>query len=230
MTSAIDQDRSTATASTMTVAPSVGSSLGTSQRSKQLPWVALGILLVAGSMLGFALWTVSQGERTQAIVAARNIEAGSVISEADLAVVAIGADPGVVLLPAESGGLIVGEIARGPIPAGTPLSTGLVTDVAAVPNGEAVLGTSLVPGEYPTGQLRAGDRVQLVETLDALATQSGESARVVGTATVWSVEELLTSNEPRLFVSLLVAESEVPLVSNLESQGRLRLVLVGAGE
>lgn len=216
----------------MTVPPpvgAVGTSLGTSRRSKQLPWVALGALLVTGSMLGFALWTVSQGERTPAIVAARDIDAGDVIETADLAVVSIGADPGAVLLDASDGGLIVGEIARGPIPAGTPLSSGLVTQVGAVPDGEAVLGASLSPGEYPTGQLRAGDQVRLIETLDGLATQNGDVPQVVANATVWSVEELLTSNEPRLFVSLLVDETDVPLVANLESQGRLRLVLVGPG-
>lgn len=228
----MDRGTTSSASPTMTVPPDVGdvgSSLGTSQRTKQLPWVALGVLLVAGSMLGFALWSVSQGERTPALVAARDIDAGSIVEEADLAVVSIGADAGAVLLDARDASLVIGEVARGPIPAGTPLSTNLVTQVGAVPAGEAVLGASLSPGEYPTGQLRAGDRVMLIETLDGLATQSGEQPKLVGRATVWSVEELLTSNEPRLFVSLLVAEADVPLVANLESQGRLRLVLVGPG-
>lgn len=234
MSNTVDQEASgpSTNGSSMTTPPdvgAVGSSLGTSQRTKQLPWVALGVLLVAGSMIGFALWTVSQGERTPAVVAARDIDAGSVVQEADLAVVSIGADNGAVLLDAGDAALVVGEVARGPIPAGTPMSSNLVTEVGAVPDGEAVLGTSLSPGEYPTGQLRAGDRVLLIETLDGLATQNGDEPQVVGRATVWSVEELLTSNEPRLFVSLLVPEVDVPRVANLESQGRLRLVLVGPG-
>ncbi len=208
--------------------PSLGPAAGTGQRSRQLPWVALGVLLVAGSMLGFALWSVSQSTRTPVLVAANDIDAGTVITEADLDVVSVGADPGIALLEADQAGLVVGELARGPIPAGTPLSAELVSSVIAVPSGSVVVGAALSPGEYPTGTLQAGDLVQIIETTDQTSASEGRAAAIVADARVWNVEVLLDSSETRFFVSLLVDADDVALVADLLDQDRLRLVLVGA--
>jgi len=200
---------------------------GTPQRRKQLPWAVFGILLVACSILGFAYWTLTQAERTPVLVAASDIQAGQIITRQMVTTVAVGADSGVRLLTADEGGLVIGNVARGPIPVGTPLSPLLVAETDAVPAGSAIVGASLGPGEYPTSALRAGDRVELVKVTPA-STIDNERLEVLGVAKIWTVEQLVTGGEPKLFISLEVDADDSATVTNAISQDRLRLVLIGA--
>lgn len=210
-------------------APAGLTSSGTPQRRRRLSWALLGVLLVSCSVLGFALWSLNQAERTPVLVAATDIDAGQVIEREDVKAVSVGADPGVRLLTTSERALVVGQIARGPIPAGTPLSPLLVAEADAVPDGTSIVGASLSPGEYPTSALRAGDRVELVQVLTA-STITNETLEVLGTAQIWTVEQFLTSGEPKLFISLAVDEDDAAEIANTISQQRLRLVLVGAGQ
>lgn len=218
---------------TMTRPPSTvdpPSPTGVSRRRRQMPWLLLGVLMMAGSMLGFALWSSSQSTRTVIVVAARTIDAGTVITEGDLSTATVAADEDVAVLAFDDIDLVLGEVARGPIPAGTPLHPSLVTTVAAVPAGHVVVGAALSPGEYPTSALRAGDRVEVVATTGSLVVTGAEpsAARTVSMATIWSVEELFGSSEQRLFVSLVVPTADADVVADLLDQERVRLLLVGA--
>ncbi len=207
----------------------VGVRPGTSaSRQRQLPWVALGLLLLVMSMLGFALWSVQQAKRTPVLVAGVAIEAGTEIERGDLILVSVGADSGLELLQAGQEDLVVGRVARGPIPIGTPLSLALVVSASeAVPAGLAVVGAALVPGEYPTSSLRAGDRVRLIRTTPINGPGGEGEVIEVGVATVWTVEPLLSSSQ-ELFVSLLVPDQESASIAEVVAQGQLRLVLIGA--
>lgn len=230
MTSTIERPKPAKTASKKSRPPSgpVGvSATGTAQRRKQLPWAVLGVLLVAGAILSFAMWSRQQAERIPVLVAANDIDAGATIQREDLKLVSIGSDPGVVLLEQGQQDLVVGQIALGPIPSGTPLNTLLVVETDAVPEGQAVVGAPLSPGEYPTSALRAGDRVEMVEVVPR--SDAGEQVvEVMGIGTVWTIEELAGGAEQRLFISLLVEEEISADVANAISQDQFRLVLVRA--
>ncbi len=200
---------------------------GTPERRRQLPWAILGVLLVAGSILAFALWSQSQAARVPVLVAANDIDAGSVIDRDDLTLVSIGSDPGVRLLDASQQDLVLGQVARGPIPKGTPLSELLLAETDALPDGQAVVGAPLSPGECPTSALRAGDTVEMVR----VSPRTGdEPVEVIGTATVWTVEDLLSGSEPRLFVSMLVDQELSAAVADAVSRDEFRLVLVSGGD
>lgn len=197
------------------------------RRQRQLPWVALGVLLVVMSMLGFALWSIQQAARTPVLVAASTIEAGDVVGRGDLMLVSVGADSGLELLEAGQEDLIVGRAARGRIPAGTPLSVALVVAAAdAVPAGWAVVGAALEPGGFPSSSIRAGDRVALIRT-NPLSGGEEAPAASLGEGVVWTVESLAASGRSELFVSLLVVQDLAPEVSNVAADGRLRLLLLG---
>lgn len=198
-------------------------------RQRQLPWVALGVLLIVMSMLGFALWSIQQAARTPVLVAATAIEAGDVIGRGDLTLVSVGADSGLQLLESGQEDLVVGRVARGPIPAGTPLSVALVVSAAeAVPPGWAVVGAALEPGGFPSSAIRAGDRVALIGTAQGSTVAEAGAVSELGEAVVWTVEPLAATGRGELFVSLLVAEDLAPEASNVAAQGRLRLLLLGA--
>lgn len=186
------------------------------------------MLLVVMSMLGFALWSIQQAARTPVLVAGNAIAAGETIQRADVVLVSVGADSGLQLLHSGQEDLVVGRVARGPIPAGTPLSQALVVAASeAVPVGWAVVGAALEPGEYPSSSIRAGDRVLLVRTSPAASVEN-RSVTEIGEAVLWTVEPFPNSGRGELFVSLLVRETEAPEVSNVAAEARLRLLLLGA--
>lgn len=187
------------------------------------------MLIIVMSMLGFALWTVNQAARTPVLVAGRGIEAGETIASADLVLVSVGADQGLAVLQAGQEESIVGLVARGPIPAGTPLSPSLVVGPAeAVPPGQAVVGALLSPGQYPSSSMQAGDRVRLIRTATVASTAGDEAASAaVGEATIWAVEPL-DDGRRQLFVSLLVSEEMAEATADVAAADRLRLVLLGA--
>ncbi len=211
----------------------VGPGVGRSRR-QQLPWIALGVLSIVMSMLGFTLWSAQQDARSPALVAGRTIAAGETIQSTDLVVVEIGAGSGMTVLGLDQEDVVVGRVARGPIPMGTPLSSALVVAPSeSVPEGGAVVGLLLEPGQYPTGTLRAGDRVGLVVTGPAFAPSGGTGDADPGgdrlaEATVWSVEPVLEGRR-QLFVSLLVAEASADAAADAASSDRVRLVLLRAG-
>ncbi len=197
-------------------------------RNRRMPWIALGVLLIAGAIVGFALFTISQASRTLVWVSAVDIPAGATIERSQLSLVAVGADPGVRLLPRGQESTVLGGVARNQIPAGTPLSRALVVPPQeVVPAGQAVVGAELKRGQYPTSRLAAGDRVQLVAT--ATAGRPADDALSLGTATVWAIEPPTRSAPDSLFVSLLVPADRVTLVANVAGEDHLRLVMVNSG-
>lgn len=208
------------------VAATGASRRGSTRRQRRMPWVVLGVLLITMSILGFALWSVQQGQRIPVLVAATNIDAGAPLGISDIQVVSVGADPGVALLASSEVDQVLGMTARAHIPAGTPLSTSLViAPHEAVGEGQAVVGAALEPGEYPTSLLTPGDRVGLIVVT---ATGLEQDVAELGEGVVRRVETLDQAAGITMFVSLTVARDQAPAVADAAGASRLRLVLLGA--
>ena len=190
---------------------------------RRVPWIALGLLLVFGAGLAFAAWSRAASNRTTAFVAARDIAAGEVLGPDAIAPAELGAGPGVHTVTER--GLVVGRVARGPIPAGAVLSPEMVTDGEAVPAGQAVVGALLAPGAYPTDALAPGDSVRLVET--ASSSVAGGGAGELGAGRVWAVSTPGSPGATGLFVSVLVPADAAAPVADAAARQALRLVLVG---
>ena len=195
-------------------------------RQRQTSWILLGVLLVFGAGLGVALWSSTITERRTVVVTAHPIDAGATIHRDDLREASINADAAVTALPATAIDKVVGKVARGPIPAGTPLQDTMVADAAPVPSGMVVVGAALAAGDYPTANLRAGDTVQVVET--TVGAPTGAASKVLTTATVWAVDTSTIGGERRMFVSIVVPDTQGAAVANAAATNRLRLLLTGA--
>lgn len=194
------------------------------KRRRQIPWIIGGILLIAGSALGFALWADAQSARTEVLVASRSIEAGERIVLGDLQMVSIAADGVLSMVPAAEAESLVGLAAQTSIATGRLLTRedfGQATQVGA---GRVVVGAALVPGEYPLPGLRAGDSV-IMHAASRVGVD--ESSAALGSATVWSVESLDTVGQPTLFISLDVAQVDSAAVMDAAAAGQLRLGLSG---
>ncbi len=200
----------------------------TPSRQRRLPWIALGLLLVFGAGLAFAAWTQATSRQVAVLVAARDVDAGEVVTAAAVRTEQVAVGPGVTTVESGERQLVVGKVARGPIPAGTLLNPALVAEGDVVPAGQAVVGAVLVPGAYPTASLRPGDHVQLVAA--AATTDPSAVLEPLGDARVWAVTDLDAPGTPGLFISLLVPADRAGAVTNAGAQQRLRLVLVAAGQ
>jgi hypothetical protein len=197
----------------------------TPTRQRRLPWIALGVLLVFGAGLAFAAWSRAASVRVPVLVAARDVAPGEVLSADAVSTVEVGAGPGVRTVAAADRTLVLGQVARGPIPAGTLLSPDMVADGDAVPPGQAVVGALLAPGAYPTAALRAGDHVLLVEVA-GVGEPSGQVTEL-GDGEVWAVTTPDIPGGTELFVSLLVPADRASAAADAAGRQQLRLVLVG---
>ena len=103
--------------------------VSTSSPTRRRPsWVLLGSLLVGlAGLLGAWVFTATT-ERISVMVAARDISPGEVITATDMTAVEMGKAGGLRAVQPSQQSLVVGRAARGPIPAGTVLNTGLFAE------------------------------------------------------------------------------------------------------
>lgn len=191
-------------------------------RSRRVPWIALGVVLVIAGALTFGLVVQSAGNRTPVLVAARDIEAGQVIAAGDVRVVDAAIDGAAAVLPASRRGVLVGQTAATHIPTGSLLNGGQFTSGGRIAAGEVVLGALLGPGALPVADLRAGDRVTLLEAQDPDQRGFGD-ADPLGEATVYRISP--GSQPGTQFVSLVIDDGIAQRVTDAAAAQRLRLVL-----
>lgn len=190
--------------------------------------LAGGLVVALAALVG--AWAFSSATSTMSVmVLNRDVAAGEVIAASDLRVVETGSLVGIRSLAPESQELVVGQAARGPMPAGTVISPELFTDrTAVVPEGMAVVGAELSPGAAPAGSLNPGDPV----TVLGVARSGGASlesagAEVVTQGSIWSIERPDNGYNGSFVVGLLVPVDAQGRVAQAAADGLLRVTLVG---
>ena len=203
-----------------------------SPKHRRPSWVVAGVTLVAVAALLGAWVFAATSDTMRVMVAARDVAPGEVISPADLRVVELGLSGSVRAIQPDQQDLIVGQAARGPIPAGTVLNTDLFADrEQVIPGGEVVVGAALAAGAAPTAGLAAGDRVNVLGVVKSTgaATDGQPEAIVLTTGTVWSVQQPAAGGgSAGWWVSLLIPERAQTAVAQAAADGLLRLSLAGA--
>ena len=124
----------------------------------------------------------------------------------------------------ESRDELVGQVWAIDLPTGELLSPALVRERLPVADGQALVGLSLDPGDFPVAGLQPGDAVMVVEA----ALQPGQEPRVlVGSAIVESVAVLGEQGmaSARL-VTLSVPAERAAAVANAGSAGRASIAVV----
>jgi hypothetical protein len=173
------------------------------------------------------------GDRVGVLAASHSVDAGQVLTDSDLKVVRIGADPGVRMLPANAVSTVVGRVAATSIEAGGLLRPSDLSPRSLIGEDRAVVGVGLKGGAAPVQTLQVGDTVEVVAVAPA-ANGQAEPGRgeVLATATVFEVRAG-DAGSGGLVVSLLVPRSRAVAVADAAGADRVRLVLVdqavGAG-
>src|SRR5262245_46834333 len=203
-------------------------------RHRNPAWLLAGVLLVVLCALGGVLLFSSADERTEVLVAARDLEPGEPISRGDLRIARLAVDGGVgSLSPADVDGL-VGRISVGRIPAGALLAGGMFADELPLAADEMVFGAALDPGEAPLSDVGVGAPVELldvpkatpgaIDAADPATAAAPSHASVLGSGTVWAVEQLATG---QLWISMRVPRDVGLTASEASQNDTLRVVLLG---
>jgi hypothetical protein len=206
-----------------------GLRLATPRRPRSVPRVAVGVLLVVGCALAFAVASARLGDRRAVLVVTRAVAAGQVIDAGDLTVARVSADPALRPLPSSARAAVVGRPAAVPLLAGTLLTVAALGPPATLRPGEALVGVALKPGQYPPG-LAAGARVLVAETGPdpSGAVPAGGGQPLTVAATVAGVADPATEVEGDTVVALVLPAAGAPRVAAAGASGRVVLVAVPA--
>lgn len=127
--------------------------------------VALGLALMALSVLASVYLTSTLGETRKVLAVTTAIERGEVIEAGDLAPVDLPMGP-TILKPVDAGLLasVEGQRAQTELLPGQLLTEGTFAQRVAPADGMAIVGVALAPNQLPTLDLHSGDTVRIVET------------------------------------------------------------------
>lgn len=196
------------------------------RRQWNLPWVAIGVLMVVGSGLVFTVWADGLSGTSAVLTLRRDIRGGEIVDRSDLATSQVRVGPGVSTVAAADQAQIVGQVAVTDLAAGTLVTPNLFTRANVVGPGRALVGVPLDPAAVPTQGLRAGDPVMVVEVLDAGAAAPPDPPSVWA-ATVFAVSRSLDElGNESITASLDVDIRDAPAVAVAGRDGAARLILI----
>jgi hypothetical protein len=199
-------------------------------RRRSLPWLLLGILLVAGSALAFAVTSSRLSSRQPVLALAQDVPAGHVLESGDLSVVNVGADATLGLIPASSESSVLGRPAAMPLVAGSLLTDAELGGGVTPPFGTAVVGVALKSGQFPP-EIAPGDHVLVVMaggdglTVGAAGRAAARTVEPIS-AMVVGVHAASVDSSAASVVSLQLAEGSAPSVALGSAQGTVSLILV----
>jgi hypothetical protein len=209
----------------------------TAKRStrRNVPLVALGVLLVVGCAIGFSSAWLRAGGRQQVLVVANNLSTGQILTSSDLKTVQISGGNGLSAIPASQASEIVGRPVALPVTSGSLLVPSDLGPSTGPPDGRAMVGLALKPGQYPPG-MAAGERVLVVmgapnsggSGSSGFSTSSSSNAAAPLAGTVMSVEQAPANTSESIIVSVQLAEGNGAAVASAASAGNVALAVVSS--
>lgn len=198
------------------------------RRRPRTSWIALGLLVLVGFGLFGAITVARVAGREPVLALAQPIERGEQLTAAHLAVVNVGTDDAVTLVPTSDRDDLLGLTSTAGLEAGTLVTRSQFAEGPTVAAGSSVVGLALEPGEYPTATLRPGDRVVVVRTpaTTPLEGDDNEPTVLVEAAEVFAIQTL-SETAHTVMVSIVVPEDAVPDIAAAAASDRVRLALVG---
>lgn len=193
---------------------------------RQLPVVALGVLLVVGGALASAAAWVDLGNRQAVLAVTRPVAAGQAITAGDLSVVHMSVDAGVVPVSAANEANVIGHPAAVPLVPNSLLTQSQVGSSAALSANQAIVGVALKDGQFPPG-LAPGAHVMVVQTPGAqFSAASSTSALGTPSAVVIAVQQPQATSAATTIVSLRVDSSVAPQIAAAAAAGQVALIEV----
>jgi hypothetical protein len=186
--------------------------------------IAAGVAMVGIGALSSASLVGQAGHRTAVLAIARPVQIGQTLTDDDLAVARIPADPALQPIPVTARVTAVGRVAAVELRPGTLLTAGQLTDAVTPGPGEQLVPIPLVAGRLPARGLHPGDRALITPVPAAQGDDApaGEPVR----ARVVDVGD--AADDGTTTVDVVVSASNGVRVSALGAAGRAALVLLPA--
>lgn len=198
-----------------------------SGRRRRVPHLLLGVLLVAGCVVGAIVVGSQLGNRISVLALARAVTVGQSLTTKDIRQVAISFDSGLDVVHAESLSSVVGRPVAFSLPAGALLTGAVLGDPLLPPSGYALAAVALKPGQFPLG-LAPGTRVAVL-VAPAAGSAGGSAPPPQASpwiATVTGVEQ--RGNDQTTVAVLLLAEGDAHQLATAPA-GQISLVAVNGG-
>ena len=200
--------------------------------ARRRPVRALVLVVVAVAFASaFAFMLVKAGDRQPVLAMARTVPAGAVITPADITVVNISTEQPLLPIPANARGQVVGATANSTLVAGTLVTKAHLGERLVPGPSESVVGILLKGVRVAPSSLRAGDRVQVVQTSTPTdrADAPGEApplGTVMAAGRVLSVTDRSDSSGS-VELAVAVDAGLAPSVAGAAAADRVNVVLVG---
>jgi hypothetical protein len=185
--------------------------------------IALGLALVALSVLASVYLTSTLGQTYQVLAVTKVIPRGTAITSSDLTAVDLPTGP-TLLDPIRADRLdqVVGKVAATDLSPGQLLTTKSAVDELGPPAGQSIVGVALAPNQMPTTDLKPGDAVRVVET-PATGGEPPVEAPFAISATVIRVEPSRLGDQ--MVVDVQVASSNAAGLAARAATGRVAIVI-----
>ncbi|WP_298462063.1 SAF domain-containing protein [uncultured Cellulomonas sp.] len=184
--------------------------------------VGLGVALIALGSLAAVLVVGRLSNSVDAVALTREVPRGTVITAQDLTIVDLPSTASALQpVPAAQIDEVIGQYAATDLFPGALLTPQATTTALTPPSGQSVVGVALTAAQRPTIDLRAGDRVRIVETP---ITQGDPPAQTPPTlpATVVAVSP---TDADTVIVNVAVGTQDAADLAARAATGRVALIL-----
>jgi len=192
-------------------------------RSVPMALAAAGCMVV--SVVAFVGLQMAAGDRKPVLAVARPIEAGAVITDADLTVAQLATDPALSPVPLSARASVVGRTAAVDLRPGTLLTDASIGASAAVDAGEALVGVEVPAAAAPVGAVRSGDRVRLIEVAKPGDGRPAAPGNVLAEGRVLRVGAT-SSSSTTTQLAVVVPTDAAPAVTSASVGQRIAVVVV----
>lgn len=194
------------------------------KRRRRPALLAAGVVLaVVGGLAAYAL-AASMSTRTAVVVAASDIPWGATISAVDLVEANIAGDPALAVIPWQDRSTVIGQRAAADIHRGALVGPADLTAAEIPPDGRALVGVAVKPGQQPATVLAAGQNVLIVHTTADGRTSADDAGAGPVAAVVFTVSDADAGGGRT--VDVFVAEADAPLVAAWSAAGAASIIAV----
>ncbi len=214
-----------------TVARAPSATFAPAPKAERRPILMIaGIAVVAlGGLV--SVWTYLGASDAQEVVAVRStVERGDVIDAADLMTVRVTVDPALHPLPASQMDDVVGQRAAFDLVAGGVVTAEQLTTTAIPAAGQSVVGLNLASTMLPAGQVRVGDAIRVVLTLDHVGGVNEVESQAPDTVDAEVVGIASDPASGNTILNVQVAEADAPVLADRAAAGKVAVVLDAADE
>jgi Flp pilus assembly protein CpaB len=184
------------------------------------------LLMLVLAIAGKVAFDSARG-RIPALVAARSLDPGVVIEQADVRVEEFAGSNGIDYIPASRRSEIIGKIATQPIYLGQLLSRRALAGLPSFGTGFGAMSLALKPEQAAGGAVGAGDHVEVIR-LASPDRPEDRSVRLFEDVTVLWVRRT-DSLDGTLIVTLKLRPDERLLLADARAAGSIELVLISQG-